>query len=76
MNIGKLINIAEQLINVKTIFIEYVEKYKIRDEDDLDLSEKLSYYYKNIIESRNNFLEVIPINYKTYRETTLQNSFN
>lgn len=76
LNISKLINIAEKLTNVKTIFIEYVEKHKIRGEGDLNLSEELSYYYKNIIESRNNFLEVTPINYKTYRETEYEHLSN
>lgn len=69
LNISKLIDIAEKLTNVKTIFVEYVERYKILNEADWELSEKLSYYYKNIIESKNNFLEVTSINYKIYRET-------
>lgn len=52
LNLDKLINIASSLIGVETTFIEYLEKYKIFNNQTLEDATRKSYFYKNVIESK------------------------
>lgn len=68
VNLGKIINTVASLKNVETIFVEYLEKNRIFNEDDLKYVEERSFYYKNVICSNDKYLEVLPIDFKVIRQ--------
>lgn len=67
VSLEKLIYYAASLRQVNVTFIEFIEKYRIFNESILQANERRSYYYKNIIESMDNYMSVITINYDLLR---------
>lgn len=66
-NLEKLIYYSASLLNVDTTFIEFTEKYAIRNIIDFEILERKSYFYKNVIESMDNYINVIPLDYTSLR---------
>lgn len=74
VSLEKLIYYAASLRWINVTFVEFVEKYRIFNESVLQATERKSYYYKNIIESMDNFINVITIDYDQFRrQTNLRN---
>lgn len=72
LNLDRVINIAGSLGQVDVIFIEYLEKYKIYNEQIFQNICRKSYFYKNVIESMDKFIEVKALDYTSIRrELTL-----
>lgn len=67
-NLERLIYHSASLKNVSTTFIEFIESNKFFSRTTLNICERKSYYYRNIIESMDNYLAVIPLDYDRIRK--------
>lgn len=68
-NLERLIYYMTSLRNVNITFIEFIERNKIRSETIFNSNMRKSYFYKNIIESIDESIMVIPIDYNSIRNT-------
>lgn len=68
LNLDRLISIAGSLgSRIEVTFIEFIERYKIFNHDVFESTRRKSYFYRNIIESMDKYMEIKPINYQTLR---------
>lgn len=76
INIGNIIKIVSSLKNVEATFIEYLETSKPLSNEIIKNYEEKSYYFKNVIESQDKYIEVSTIDYSTLRENRNLNFLN
>lgn len=67
LNLDRIINIAGSLNEVEVIFIEYIEKYKLYNENIFQSICRKSYFYKSYIESMDKYMEVRALDYTNLR---------
>lgn len=67
LNLEKLINIVESMENVEAIFIEFVDKCRLFNRAMFETTERKSYFFRNIIQSTNRYIEVREINFNELR---------
>lgn len=66
-NLERLIYYAATLRRVNVKFIEFVEKFRILNRNILDTMQRESNYFKNVVESMDNFMTIVPVNFDTLR---------